>query len=45
MLYEVITRVILIKIADRLQVMRTLDMYEEEHRMKLVNETLYLYAP
>jgi len=38
-------RVILIKIADRLQVMRTLDMYEEEHRMKLVNETLYLYAP
>ena len=38
-------RVILIKIADRLQVMRTLDMYDSEHRMKLVNETLYLYAP
>ncbi len=38
-------RVILIKIADRLQVMRTLDMYEAEHRIKLLNETLYLYAP
>jgi len=38
-------RVILIKIADRLQVMRTLDLYESEHRMKLVSETLYLYAP
>jgi len=38
-------RVILIKIADRLQVMRTLDMYEAERRIKLLNETLYLYAP
>ena len=38
-------RVILVKIADRLQVMRTLDLYEAEHRMKLLNETLYLYAP
>ena len=38
-------RVILVKIADRLQVMRTLDMYEAEHRIKLLNETLYLYAP
>ncbi len=38
-------RVILIKIADRLQVMRTLDLYNAEHRSKLLNETLYLYAP
>lgn len=38
-------RVILIKIADRLQVMRNLDAYTEESRTKLVNETLYLYAP
>ncbi len=38
-------RVILIKIADRLQVMRMLDLYQPEHRSKLVNETLYLYAP
>lgn len=38
-------RVILIKIADRLQVMRTLDLYDDERRTKLLNETLYLYAP
>ncbi|WP_167608457.1 RelA/SpoT family protein [Maribellus sediminis] len=38
-------RVILIKIADRLQVMRTLHLYEEARRTKLLNETLYLYAP
>lgn len=38
-------RVILIKIADRLQVMRNLDQYENENRLKLVNETMYLYAP
>jgi len=38
-------RVILIKIADRLQVMRNLNSYFEENRVKLVNETLYLYAP
>jgi len=38
-------RVILIKIADRLQVLRQLDMFEEETKEKLVNETLYLYAP
>ncbi len=38
-------RVILIKIADRLQVMRSLEMYEPVDRTKLVNETLYLYAP
>ncbi len=38
-------RVILIKIADRLQVMRNLDLYESEHKRKVVKETLYLYAP
>jgi GTP diphosphokinase / guanosine-3',5'-bis(diphosphate) 3'-diphosphatase len=38
-------RVILIKIADRLQVMRTLELYEEKQRKKLLNETIYLYAP
>lgn len=38
-------RVILIKIADRLQVMRKLEMYKPENREKLVSETLYLYAP
>ena len=38
-------RVILIKIADRLQVMRTLDLYDETMRKKLLNETIYLYAP
>jgi GTP pyrophosphokinase len=38
-------RVILIKIADRLQVMRNLEMYSDENQNKLVNETLYLYAP
>ncbi|MCY1722626.1 RelA/SpoT family protein [Prolixibacteraceae bacterium Z1-6] len=38
-------RVILIKIADRLQVMRNLDAYSPENRMKLVTETSYLYAP
>lgn len=38
-------RVILIKIADRLQVMRTLHLYAEEAREKLLSETIYLYAP
>lgn len=38
-------RVILIKIADRLQVMRTLEWYHEEARKKLLDETIYLYAP
>lgn len=38
-------RVILIKIADRLQVMRNLGSYKEKSREKLINETLYLYAP
>ena len=38
-------RVILIKIADRLQVMRTLHLYNVESQRKLLNETNYLYAP
>lgn len=38
-------RVILIKTADRLQVMRNLDIYDESSRHRLVNETSHLYAP
>lgn len=38
-------RVILIKTADRLQVMRNLDIYNENARHRLVNETSHLYAP
>ena len=38
-------RVILLKIADRLQVMRNLDLYDEVSRSRLVTETAYLYAP
>src|SRR6056297_1611535 len=38
-------RVILIKTADRLQVMRQLDRYDPESREPLVNETSHLYAP
>jgi GTP pyrophosphokinase len=38
-------RVILVKIADRLQVMRNLEVYSEANRHKLANETQYLYAP
>lgn len=38
-------RVILIKTADRLQVMRHLDLYPEEVRYRLANETSHLYAP
>ena len=38
-------RVILLKIADRLQVMRNLDLYDETSRSRLVTETAYLYAP
>lgn len=38
-------RVILLKIADRLQVMRNLDNYDPENRNRIVTETAYLYAP
>jgi GTP diphosphokinase / guanosine-3',5'-bis(diphosphate) 3'-diphosphatase len=38
-------RVILIKTADRLQVMRNLEIYDEDARRRLVNETSHLYAP
>ena len=38
-------RVIILKIADRLQVMRNLDLYDIESRNRLVTETAYLYAP
>jgi GTP pyrophosphokinase len=38
-------RVILLKIADRLQVMRNLGLYDEVSRSRLVTETAYLYAP
>lgn len=38
-------RVILVKIADRLQVMRNLNLYPEAAREKLIAETQYLYAP
>src|SRR5690554_4054513 len=38
-------RVILVKTADRLQVMRHIDIYSPEARQRLVSETSYLYAP
>ncbi|MCD6353999.1 MAG: bifunctional (p)ppGpp synthetase/guanosine-3',5'-bis(diphosphate) 3'-pyrophosphohydrolase, partial [Prolixibacteraceae bacterium] len=38
-------RVIIIKIADRLQVLRHLDFYDEVSQKRLVDETLHLYAP
>ncbi|MBE0648520.1 MAG: bifunctional (p)ppGpp synthetase/guanosine-3',5'-bis(diphosphate) 3'-pyrophosphohydrolase [Bacteroidales bacterium] len=38
-------RVILIKLADRLHNLRTLEMLPDQKRLKVASETIYLYAP
>ena len=38
-------RVILIKLCDRLHIMRTLETVSEKTRLKIASETLFIYAP